>query len=117
VEKIKIIKNTTRLKREVGNEGEEGVERIFNNRKRNGGKGAGRRVAGREGSTKKRRLTKIMRRMRKQKSIRIKRRRIRTTTRKRGGREKVKILKLSRRIEVRGEYVRKISMWRSRTKK
>jgi hypothetical protein len=106
-----------RLKREAGNEGQEEVEWIFNNRKRNAGRGAGRSVAGREGNIKRRRLTIRPRRLRKQKSIRSRRnRRIRKITRKRGGKEKVKILKLSRRIEVRGEYIRKMSIWRSRTK-
>jgi len=116
VGKIRIIRNIMRLKREVGNEGE-GVEGIFNNRRRNGVGGVGRRGAGREGSIKKRMLPTRTRRMRKMKSISSRRRRrIRITTRKRGGKEKVRILKLSRRIEVIGEYIRKMSIWRSRTK-
>jgi len=42
--------------------------------------------------------------MRKGKNVRSRRRRrIRKTTRERGGKEKVKILKLSRRMEVEGE--------------
>jgi hypothetical protein len=90
---------------------------MFNNRRRNGGEGAERREAGREGSIKRRRLKTRPRRMRKWKGIRRRRRRkIRKTTRKKSGKKNVKILKLSRRIEVRGEYVRKISIWRSRTK-
>jgi hypothetical protein len=89
----------------------------FNNRRRNGRGEVGRRVAGREGSIKLRRLTTRKRRMRKRKNIRSRRRRrFRKTTKKRGGKEKVKILKLSRRIEVKREYIRKKSMWRSRTK-
>jgi hypothetical protein len=117
VGKIKIIRNIMRWKREVGNEGEEeGVGGIFNTRRRNE-RGAGRRVAGREGSIKRRRLTTRPRRMRKRQSIRSRKMRgIRKTTGKRGGKEKVKILKLSRRIEVRGDYIRKMSMWRIRTK-
>jgi hypothetical protein len=94
VGKIRIIRNIMRLKREVGNEGE-GVEGIFNNRRRNGVGGVGRRGAGREGSIKKRMLPTRTRRMRKLKSISSRRRRrIRITTRKRGGKEKVRILTL-----------------------
>jgi hypothetical protein len=115
VGKIKIIRNIMRLKREVGNEGE-GVEGIFNNRRRIGEEGGGRRAAGRKRSIKNR-LTTRTRRKGKRKGIRSRRRRsIRKTTRKRDGKEKVRTLKLSRRIEVIGEYIRKMSMWRSRTK-
>jgi len=98
VGKITTNRKIMRLEREFGNEGgeEEEVEGIFNNRRRNGGGGAGRRLDGREGSIKRRRLKARPRRMRKGKNIRSRRRRIRKTTRKRGGKEKLKILKLSR---------------------